>query len=293
MNLVSVVIPAYNRGPRIGAAVRSVLTQTHTNVEVILVDDASTDNTSDVVERFVRESTRVYLLRHAVRMGAQAARNTGIRAARGEWIGFLDSDDQWLPESVSVRLRAATYKGVHVVHSECDVLRPGSAPQRFGVPATEGWAYKEMLRRPGPVFPGLLVSKKALDRIGLLDETIVSHQEWDLAIRLAQHYEFAFVREPTFIYDCRSADTISGDLQRTAQGYEQVFAKHRWAVLRHLGPRALASHYEAAATLYSAARQEEHARRCVKNAFVLWPFRPGTIVRRIQRLLRSPLRQGV
>ena len=72
------------------------------------------------------------------------------------------------------------------------------------------------MQKPGPTFPSLLVSKEALVRIGYLDETIVAYQEWDTAIRLARYYEFAFVPEPTFVYDCRQSDTISKDSLREA-----------------------------------------------------------------------------
>jgi glycosyltransferase involved in cell wall biosynthesis len=286
VSLVSVVIPAYNRDGCLEIAVRSVLAQSYQHFEIVIVDDGSTDNTAEIARRLVDESPRVRLLRHTIRKGAQAARNTGILAGRGQWIAFLDSDDRYLPDSVGIRLRAAASRGVDVVHSECDVLRAGSAPEPFGIPAIEGWVYNELLRSPGPMFQGLLVSKTALERIGFLDETIVSYQEWDLAIRLAKHHAFAFVPESTFIYDCRSSDTISSNLSCAATGYAQVIYKHRWSVLRHLGPKALASHYDVAATFYSAAGREEDAIRCRKQSIAWWPFRPASLARRIQRLLR-------
>ena len=161
---------------------------------------------ASIIAMLAQEDERIRFLRHDSNRGAQAARNTGIRAAKGEWIAFLDSDDQWFSESLEVRLQLAMEKRLHVVHSECSVLRSESTePRRFGIPRMQGQVYKELLRRPGPMFQGLLVSKEALTRINLLDETIVSYQEWDTAIRLAKYYDFGFVAEPTFLYDCRHA----------------------------------------------------------------------------------------
>lgn len=287
MELVSVVIPVYNRKHTIEKAIRSVLAQTYHNVEVIVVDDGSTDSTPTIVAALSKEDPRIRYIRYKTNRGAQAARNTGIRAARGEWIAFLDSDDVWLPQSLELRLKLAKQKGLHVIHSECYVLRPGSVElQRYGVPPMEGQAYKELLRRPGPMFPGLLVSKEALSRIGYLDESIVSFQEWDTAIRLAKCYKFGFTPEPTFVYDCCRGDTISTDMLRTAEGYMQVFKKHWWAILQHLGPKALANHYRTAALFYQKAGKEVKAYRFLLTSIMLWPFRPRAILTRLQHIVR-------
>jgi GT2 family glycosyltransferase len=155
--------------------------------------------------------------------------------------------------------------------------------ERFGVPSMEGHVNQELLRRPGPMFQGLLVSKEALSRIGPLDETIVAYQEWDTAIRLAKHYPFGFVQEPTFFYDCRHADTISTDLLRTARGYEQVFTKYLWTICRVLGLNALARHYQTVAGLYFEAGEESNAHRCLRRAFLFSPLRPKAIASRIRR----------
>jgi glycosyltransferase involved in cell wall biosynthesis len=291
---VSVVIPARNRETLIERAVRSVLCQTHQDFEVIVVDDGSTDDTGRVVLDLAERDPRIRYLRHDTRRGAQAARNSGIRAAQGGWIAFLDSDDQWLPASLEARLALAERQKVAVVHSDCNVLQQGEhAAHRFGVPPMEGWVYRDLLRSPGPVYPSLLVSKEALIRIGYLDENITSYQEWDTAIRLATYYEFAFVSKPTFIYDCRQEDTISKDLLCTAMGYEQVVRKHRWAILKHLGPKALAFHYQTLAAHFRLSGDRVRAVRYLLLTVFLWPFRPGAIVRRAQSFLRlAPQRRA-
>lgn len=97
--LISVIIPAYNRGADIATAVHSVLEQDYRNLELIVVDDCSRDNTAEVVERI--SDSRIRLLRRDTNGGASAARNTGIAAASGELIAFLDSDDSWLPSKLS------------------------------------------------------------------------------------------------------------------------------------------------------------------------------------------------
>src|SRR5262249_39374275 len=158
-----------------------------------------TDYTVPIVEEYARKDARIRLIQHGHRKGAQAARNTGIQAARGEWIAFLDSDDEWLQDSLATRLRVAYEGNFRVVHSECYVVEEGSDQScRYGLPPLEGSVYKSLLQKPGVVFPSLLVQKNCFERIGQLDENIVAYQEWDTCIRLAKYYGFGFVPEPTF-----------------------------------------------------------------------------------------------
>jgi glycosyltransferase involved in cell wall biosynthesis len=274
--VVSVVIPAFNRGFIIREALESVLNQTYHDWEALVVNDGSTDDTSEVVKEYTRKDSRIRLIEHDRQRGAQAARNTALRAATGNWIAFLDSDDRWLPDSLEIRLKA-TEQGSQVVHSECCVFNGEGNLELFAVPPLRGHVYRELLRKPGPMFQGLLISRGAFARLGYLDENIVAYQEWDTAIRLAKHFSFEFVVEPTFIYDCRHANTISKDSLREAVGYEQIVNKHRWSMLCHLGPRGLAHHYQRAAFFYLEANQEDRANRCLIRAVMCWPFRLGVI----------------
>ena len=99
---VSVVIPTHDRAHLVGRAIRSVLAQTFQDFEIIVVDDCSVDNTKEVVQSLA--DSRIRYLRHEINRGGSAARNTGIGAARGEWIAFLDSDDEWLPKKLEKQL---------------------------------------------------------------------------------------------------------------------------------------------------------------------------------------------
>lgn len=111
MALVSVVMPCFDTEPYVGAAVRSVLTQTHTDLELIVVDDASTDSSADVVDELALQDSRVTLLRRPVNGGAARARNDALAHVRGDYVAFLDSDDLWLPRKLERQLRFAENVG--------------------------------------------------------------------------------------------------------------------------------------------------------------------------------------
>ncbi len=284
--LVSVVVPAFNRAAAIGDCLRSVQVQTYQNWEVIVVDDGSVDGTAEVVTQLGAKDSRIRLLRQDHNRGAQAARNAGIRAARGEWIAFLDSDDLFLPCSLERRLEVAIRERVSVVHSACNIVEADGRMKPYGIPSMAGQAYRTLLQREGPVFPGLFVSKRALETIDYLDERIVAFQEWDTAIRLAKYYSFGFEAKPTFIYDRRnSSNAMSRDMLRGGRGYEQVFHKHYLEILRHAGPRALARHYRLAARWYKAGGDQRAARRCNLTALLWTALDPKAALERLGRFI--------
>jgi glycosyltransferase involved in cell wall biosynthesis len=248
--LVSVIIPAYNRERTIAKAIQSVQSQTYTEWEAIIVDDGSTDATSKIVRRMAEQDNRIRLLRHSVNRGAQAARNTGIKAAKGTWVSFLDSDDEWLPNSLIVRLERALTDKVAVVHSGGYILMSGKELKPYRVTQPSGKVYNTLLANENPMFQALLVSKRAIERIGYLDEKIVSFQEWDTYIRLAKFYKFAFVPEPTFVYDYQTKNAISRNDLRAACGYRRVVKKHFFSILIYAGLWALFNHYGIIAEYY-------------------------------------------
>ena len=260
--LVTVVIPVFNRGECVLNALSSIQQQTWTRWEALIVDDGSTDGSDRILQGLHSQDSRVRVVRHVRNRGAQAARNTGIGHARGEWVAFLDSDDVWLPQSLEARLKLAVAQKVQVVHSTCDVIDTDGVTRPYGVPPIAGRAYKTLLQKQGPLFQALLVTKEALRTIGGLDDRIVAFQEWDAALSLAKHYEFGFVPDSTFVYDCRRSDTISKNMLRGAIGYEQVFHKRYFDILRYSGPGTLASHYRTAAQWYQAAGATSAVRRC-------------------------------
>ena len=259
--LVSVVIPTYNRAAYIKRAVSSVQNQTFRDLEIIVVDDGSKDNTAEVVAALATLDPRVRFVTHTINKGAQAARNTGAQAAMGKWIAFQDSDDEWLPNSLDLRLTEAEHRNVKVVHSEC-YIEYSTSKQRslFGALPLSGNIYRDVLSAPGPVFPALLVHLSALKQIDNLDESIVSYQEWDTCIRLSKEYEFGFVKEPTFVYYRRTEETISSNNTRSARGYEQIVEKNKKEIISRVGHKALAQHYAIIAMLYSKDMKEKHSK---------------------------------
>jgi len=242
---ISVVIPAYNRAGTILVCLKSVLAQTFSPFEVIVVDDCSTDETVRLVRSL--DDPRVRCISLDKNSGAQAARNRGIMEAKGDWIAFQDSDDEWLSSKLEKQVKAlegVDYDPWTVVHTN-SVWFDTPAGQRlsFEIPVVEGDnVYPLLLSGPAPMFQGMLVSRSALKRIGYLDEKVPSFQEWDTSIRLARHCRFIYLREPLFIYHLHSGETISKNKLQDITGYQFVIQKFRDEIIRICGEETWSRH---------------------------------------------------
>lgn len=238
MPAVSIIIPAYNQGHYLGAAVRSVLSQTWPDYEAIIVDDGSTDNTPGVAGAFT--DPRIRYIRQENR-GLSGARNTGIRNATGELISFLDSDDLFLPEKLALlveALRAQPDLGMVAGHAIIIDEHGRPTGRSFTAPLPEDGAQLLMWN---PLHVGsVLVRRVWLDCAGLFDETLRSYEDWDMWLRLARAgCRFGWVDRPVSLYRFhRSQMTRNGEqmTRATFAVLDKVFGDpdlpESWAALR-------------------------------------------------------------
>jgi glycosyltransferase involved in cell wall biosynthesis len=180
--IISVIIPTYNRLEMIPYALRSVLLQGVEGVEIIVVDDASTEDISELLR--TTEFSNVRIIRRARRGGAAAARNTGIKEAFGKYIAFLDSDDEWLPGKLERQLRfMQTRPDVRLTCTAFCIVHPNTDGEpRFLDHATYGTS--ELAFGCG-LSPGstLLTDRSLFDEIGIFDEKMPRLEDWDWLLR--------------------------------------------------------------------------------------------------------------
>lgn len=190
--LVSVIIPAWNNAPMAVEAVESALAQTYSRVEVVVVDDGSNDDTP---QRLAAFGSRITLIRQAHK-GPAVARNAGIRASHGEFVGFLDSDDLWMPEKVERCLPPLLADPDTGVVFTAVRIHETDSGRRYILPQYEhdGWMARELfLECRGVNTSTLLVRRKHLEQVGLFDEDFFRAQDWDLMVRLAEICRYARV----------------------------------------------------------------------------------------------------
>jgi teichuronic acid biosynthesis glycosyltransferase TuaG len=192
-SLVSIIMPAYNAEKYIADSIKSVLAQTYSNWELIVVDDGSTDRTAAVVQEFAKRDSRIkYIFQENGRLGK--ARNTGIGHATGPLIAFLDSDDLWIESKLEAQTRAMAEKNTDVVFSKAWIftdedITAESETMLSTVGLFSGPNFFDSLVRQNqlPVLT-VLLKKSTLDKVGLFEEEKPYHgcEDYDLWLRLAK-----------------------------------------------------------------------------------------------------------
>ena len=227
--VVSVIIPSYNRGYCIARCLRSVLNQSFTDFEIIVVDDASSDDTRAQVLSIA--DSRIRYLAHDVNQGGAVARNSGIRIAAGEFIAFLDSDDDWQPDKLSKQLenmqRLGTRCGLSYTWLSC-VNDEGTETLRIN-PEIDGECFEEMLVSNFiGTFSNIVVRKSLLIEVGALDESFRSCQDWDLFIRLTRHASVHCLREYAvrYLQSVSDKNRISTNPGSVIQGHRRILKKY-------------------------------------------------------------------
>lgn len=237
---VSAVIPSYNREKTIRRCIDSVLRQTYAVGEIIVVDDGSTDRTLEILANEYRETVKVIKQSHK---GAQAARNAGILAAKGEYIAFLDSDDEWTEKKIELQMRALERKPDAVACGNAYIVQNGRK-RVWKLSGHSGCVYKMILASPFVLFPTIITKKENLLKIGLLDENVPSYQEWDTAIMLSRVCEFVFLDHPLYNIYMHDGETISKDGKRDIDGREYVCQKYKYEILAQHGLIGIVRRYE-------------------------------------------------
>jgi len=239
--LISVVIPAFNRQDTISYCLDSVLAQTYKNLEIIVVDDCSMDSTVSIVRNHPDPRVRCVVLEK--NSGAQAARNRGILEAKSDWIAFQDSDDEWSPDKLEKQvsvLANADYNPWSFLYCNAYRLEKARGIKSIRLcPVVEGEnQYSTLLQSPAPLFPTIITSKEALEKIGYLDEQVPSFQEWDTSIRLAKYCRITHLKEPLMVYHAGAGDAISGSATKHVEGLSYIISKYESDIKAFCGEEA-------------------------------------------------------
>ena len=243
---ISVVIPMHNRENTIESTIKSVLEQTVQPMEIIVVDDSSTDKSAKIAREIRKENGIVRLLCFKKNRGAQAARNCGIKAAKGEWILFLDSDDELTSNALESLAEAAGKNPGYDVYYGDHYRREGNKIRYTNckMKGKYGNYFHAILFSPKAFFGNSLVRKKALEDIGFLDEAVPAYQEWDTHIRLSVNHKYFYIHKPIFIYNIHDGETISKDGKKDIRGYEYVVRKNGNLFLQEGGIKSIIMFYE-------------------------------------------------
>jgi len=224
--LVSVIVPVYNRADLVGKTIESILDQDYNRIEVLVINDGSTDNSLQVIRSFADRYPEKVVVIDQQNSGQVRARNAGLQKARGEFIAFLDSDDTWERQKLSLQI--PLFRGdVGLVYSAIrEVTANGSCLRTVWCdPGMRGNIYRQLLVQNRMTGGSVVISRRALESVGGFDESFKAAENWDLWIRIAERFRIEFVNQPLVNYLCHS-ENMSIDRDRMINASWAILQKH-------------------------------------------------------------------
>ena len=221
---VSVIIPTFNRKNFVPKAIESVLKQSYKKYEIIIVDDGSGDGTQD----YVRSNFPMVRLIFQSNRGVSAARNTGILHSKGDWIAFLDSDDQWLPKKLEYQINTLSERKDYLVcHTNEIWIRNGlrinqkQKHQKYG-----GFIFEKSLDMCRISPSSILINRKVFNDVGNFDENLRICEDYDLWLRIAAKYPIYFLEKALILkyggHDGQLSKNLHGIEQYRIQSLEKI-----------------------------------------------------------------------
>ncbi len=207
---VSVVIPTYNREKVLSRAVKSVINQRVNEaieeIELIVVDDGSTDNTRELVNRHFPDAKYVY----QDNLGVSAARNLGIELAKHEWIAFLDSDDEWLPNKLTSQWKVLSETGLKVSHTEEIWIRDGvRVNQMLKHKKHGGEIFNQCLALCAMSPSSIVIHRSIFEELGLFDTRLPACEDYDMWLRITSRHAVAYVEKACIVKHGGHSDQLS------------------------------------------------------------------------------------
>ncbi|MBM4222123.1 MAG: glycosyltransferase, partial [Gammaproteobacteria bacterium] len=198
--LVSIVMAAYNSAPYMPEAISSVINQSYPHWELHIINDGSKDNTAEVVRPFLTDARIIY--HEQENKGQASAKNCGLRAARGEFIAFLDADDKWSADKLEKQLPVfAAHPEAGLVHTNVMLItesgEPLGSPQRS---YPQGWISGDLLIDNRVNGMASILRRECLEQVGIFDESLSMGIDYDLWLRVSARYQILFLDEVTYFY---------------------------------------------------------------------------------------------
>jgi len=275
MPKVSVIIPTHNRADILREAITSVLSQSFSDFEIVVVDDASRDNTSEVVRAI--DDQRIKYLRHETNRGVALARNTGVLNSTGQYIAFLDDDDEWLPDKLKKQydLLEGSPVIVGVVHTGSFAVDVSSRKiLRQLTPTKRGKIFDEMFIQnsiaPTSTF---FLRRECFERVGLFDVKLEFGEDFDMWLRIAKEFQFEYIEEPLVKFSVsNNKSSLSANYELKIRGGEAQLRKY--AALFALNSKVHSRRYLDLGVLYCYKGDVIKGRKALIKAIKIYPFEP-------------------
>ncbi len=229
---ISVVIPTHNRVKLLLRAVKSVQEQTYDNIEILVVSDGSTDNTSEVMKKMAAEDKRIKFINCPVSRGANAARNEGIKNAVGNYVAFLDDDDEWIKDKLACQMAVMNSSSkIGLVYTWIKIVYVDEGVEYISKPSEKGKLdHRILLGNSIGSTSSVMVKKSLIDNVGGFDVNLPARQDYDLWIRCCQKCDVGVVEDIKVNYYNYLNDyneQISSKTQRYIDATKRINIKYK------------------------------------------------------------------
>jgi teichuronic acid biosynthesis glycosyltransferase TuaG len=209
---ISVIMPAYNAVKTIEESIRSVLAQTYKNYELLIIDDCSTDSTSDIVSSLIEQEPQAKLYRLEVNSGTAHARNYGVSVANGEWIAFLDSDDLWKKDKLLKHIDFIQKTNAAISYTATSFITFDGKPYKYVMRAKHRFTYRNLLRRNLMSCSSVIVRKDMISHIKMGGGMM--HEDYATWLQILRETKYAYgLDEPLLIYRLSKSSKSAGRLK--------------------------------------------------------------------------------
>lgn len=233
---VAVVIPTYGRDEHLPGAIETVADQTYEHVELFVVDDGSPEPVADTLDPETTAGVDIEIIRHDENRGANVARNTGIKAASGEYIAFLDDDDRWHEDKLRQQVETFATAPASVGVTYTGKRAEGPDGTTVTTPTAEGWVLKDLLTGATfGQFSSVMVRADVIDTAGLPDERFPAWQDREWFFRLAQHCQFEPVTETLTYRQVGLPDSITKQFEQKRDVAYPLFVEKHYSLARSHG----------------------------------------------------------
>ncbi len=274
--LISIVVPTYERSKYLRGAIETAVEQTYENIEVIVVDDGSTEEYAEaIVSEF---SENVDYIRHDENQGLSAARNTGVRESKGEYIAFLDDDDRWHKSKLDRQLSAlSTNQEAGLVTCLVAAITPQGEVVHCERTAPSGDCSKAILVSNYIGTPSrVLVRRDVFDEVGGFDESLPTKQDWDFYIRLCQNWHVVAVKDHLCLRTIH--ESMSNSPEDLKRDKKMILQKHRELIQREgLWSKACADVNAEIGRAYLACGELSIARTFLKKSLAEFSVRRAVL----------------
>lgn len=255
---ISIIIPTYNRSELLKRAIRSALNQSYSNLEIIIVNDASTDNTEEVIHAFTDK--RIRYIKHQTNQKLSASRNSGIKAATGEFICFLDDDDEMNSQKLKKQIDqfANSSPRTGVVYCGWQYMFNNKNVSSH-TPQFKGDVFNKFLEHSFIVVHAPLTRKVCFEKVGLFDTSLESCEDWDMWIRISQHYDFDYVPNELVTVHIHEVERMSLSLQSKILARSKILDKYREQLQKY--PQAYSAQLGRLGILQYLAKDEQKGMR--------------------------------